>query len=59
MLPSGLVSAGACLSPAGFELLFGLLTLDPARRWSAAEALASPYFAEAPLPRPPREMLPC
>ena len=48
MLPSGLVSAGACLSPAGFELLFGLLNVDPVRRWSAADALREPYFTEAP-----------
>ena len=39
-------------------LAIGTAFFSTAEGWSAADALASPYFAEAPLPRPPREMLP-
>ena len=44
------------LSPAGVSLLDMLLTFDPEKRVSAKEALAHPYFSEAPPPKPPSEM---
>lgn len=44
------------LSPAGVSLLDMLLTFDPEKRASAKEALAHPYFSEAPPPKPPSEM---
>ena len=46
--------AAAHMSEAGLDLLRGLLMLDPARRISAADALAHPWFAESPLPLDPR-----
>lgn len=42
------------LTPMGIDLIEQMLTLDPARRISAAEALQHPYFAEAPLPKDPQ-----
>ena len=39
------------LSDAGFALLNGLLTYDPAARLSAAEALEHTWFSEVPLPK--------
>jgi cell division cycle 2-like protein len=38
----------AALSDAGFDLLNRLLAYDPAKRLSAEEALAHPWFAESP-----------
>jgi serine/threonine protein kinase len=38
------------LSAQGLTLLTNLLQYDPAKRWSAGQALTSPYFQEAPLP---------
>ena len=39
------------LSPAGLDLLGKLLTYDPAKRVTAAEALEDPWFREVPLPK--------
>ena len=41
-------------SDLGLDLLLGLLTLDPERRITAAEALRHPYFSEAPAACDPR-----
>ena len=41
-------------SDLGLDLLLGLLTLDPGRRITAAEALRHPYFSEAPAACDPR-----
>ena len=49
-------AAGAFVSDAGLELLQGLLTCDPARRTTAAEALAHRFWQEAPAPCDPRLM---
>lgn len=40
------------LSEAGYELLSGFLTCDPANRLSAAAALRHAWFSESPLPVP-------
>ena len=40
------------LAESGFELLSSLLCCDPARRRTAKDALASPWFTEDPLPVP-------
>jgi cell division cycle 2-like protein len=50
LLPRASLSGGPTLSDSGYDLLSGLLCLDPARRLSAAQALAHPWFREAPLP---------
>lgn len=42
---------GRTLSEAGFELLSSLLTLDPEKRATAAEALEHRWFKEAPFPK--------
>jgi len=47
-------AAGAFVSDAGLELLQSLLTCDPARRATAAEALAHRFWSEAPAPCDPR-----
>lgn len=44
------------LSPAGVDLLDGLLTYDPGKRLTAKEALAHEYFKEMPPPKSPAEM---
>ncbi|KAJ3447928.1 cyclin-dependent kinase 11a-related [Anaeramoeba flamelloides] len=44
------------LSTNGFDLLNGLLTYDPKKRFTAEEALEHPYFKEKPLPKQPRDM---
>ena len=44
------------LNAASRELLQGLLTCDPARRTTAAEALAHRFWQEAPAPCDPRLM---
>ncbi|KAH6917234.1 cmgc/cdk/pitslre protein kinase [Coprinopsis sp. MPI-PUGE-AT-0042] len=41
------------LTTNGLDLLMCLLTYDPDRRMTAAEALEHPYFTEAPLPKHP------
>jgi cell division cycle 2-like protein len=41
------------LPPSGMDLLRGLLTFDPERRLTAAEALQHPFFTESPLPKHP------
>ena len=47
-------ASSAFVSDAGLELLQGLLALDPARRTTAAEALAHRWWAEDPPPCDPR-----
>ena len=42
------------LSPAGLDLLNGLLTYDPEARLTAAAALRHPYWEERPVPRLPQ-----
>lgn len=49
-------AGSAHISDAGLHLLSSLLTLDPASRITAGEALAHPWFTEAPLPTDPRLM---
>src|SRR5262245_29861982 len=44
---------GARLTNTGADLLSSLLTLDPSRRISAADALRHPYFKEDPQPKHP------
>lgn len=44
------------LSEDGLELLERLLTYDPTKRITAAEALKHPWFMEEPLPKRPEEM---
>ena len=44
---------GPRLTNTGADLLSSLLTLDPAKRISAAEALRHPYFKEDPQPKHP------
>ena len=41
----GLIEAPGSLSEKGFDLLQGLLTLNPGTRLSAAEALQHPWYA--------------
>ena len=48
--------ASSILSNAGFDLLQQMLSLDPAARISAADALQHPYFMEDPAPKPNSEM---
>ena len=48
--------ATTAISDAGLDLLRGMLTLDPAQRISAAEALSHRWFAESPPPCDPRLM---
>ncbi|EFA80476.1 putative protein serine/threonine kinase [Heterostelium album PN500] len=38
------------------ELLEGLLTLNPKKRWTAEQALRSPFFTNEPLPFEPEKM---
>ena len=44
------------LSNEGCNLVVGLLQWDPAKRWTAKQALACSYFQEAPLPLPKSAM---
>ena len=44
---------GARLTNSGSDLLSSLLTLDPLKRITAAEALRHPYFKEDPQPKHP------
>ena len=41
------------LSANGIDLLNSLLTYDPDKRLTAAEALRHPFFSENPLPKDP------
>ena len=43
-------AGGLVLDELGYDLLLKLLTLDPARRLSAADALQHKWFKELPLP---------
>jgi serine/threonine protein kinase len=45
-----IVMAKTKLSPAGIDLLSKMLTLDPAQRITAEDALNHPWFREAPVP---------
>ena len=47
---------GAYVSELGFDLLRRMLTYDPQKRISAAEALKHPYFAEEPAALPRSQM---
>ncbi|KAJ2704246.1 hypothetical protein H4R19_005257 [Coemansia spiralis] len=47
------VAGCAGLTDNAYDLLERLLTLDPARRITASEALDHPYFAESPPPKHP------
>ncbi|KAJ2514436.1 hypothetical protein H4217_005758 [Coemansia sp. RSA 1939] len=47
------VRACTGMTPCAFDLLSRMLTLDPAMRITAEEALAHPYFEEAPPPKHP------
>jgi cyclin-dependent kinase 10 len=44
------------LSDVGLQLLTSLVQYEPTKRWTAAKALQSPYFQEAPRPTPSRDM---
>jgi serine/threonine protein kinase len=44
------------LSDIGLQLLISLVQYEPSKRWTAAKALQSSYFNEAPLPTPSRDM---
>ena len=44
------------LSANGIDLLNSLLTYDPDKRLTAAEALRHPFFSENPLPKAPELM---
>ena len=44
------------LNVTGLRLLTSLLNYDPEQRWTASEAVQSPYFQEKPLPTPGTEM---
>ncbi|KAK9788429.1 hypothetical protein WJX73_000565 [Symbiochloris irregularis] len=48
---SGLIEQPGTLSASGFDLLQGLLTLDPAQRMTAKDALQHSWFREHPLPK--------
>lgn len=54
--PIGLIETPGTLSDKGFNLLQGLLTLCPAKRLSAEDALQHPWFSEHPLPKDKRLM---
>ncbi|PWY99180.1 Pkinase-domain-containing protein [Testicularia cyperi] len=45
------------MDPAALEVARGLLTYDPAQRWSATHAISSSYFSEAPRPQMPSKLL--
>jgi len=45
------------LTSHGFDLLEGLLALNPQKRLTAKEALSHPYFTEAPAPEKPTILL--
>lgn len=57
MLPRASLSGGPTLSDSGYDLLTGLLALDPKKRLTAPEALAHSWFREPPLPTP-RALMP-
>uniref|UniRef100_A0A7S3V0A9 Cyclin-dependent kinase 2 homolog n=1 Tax=Aplanochytrium stocchinoi TaxID=215587 RepID=A0A7S3V0A9_9STRA len=56
LFPRSTVTGGPYLSPVGVDLLGKMLTLDPATRITAAEALKHPWFDEFPFPKPKDEM---
>ena len=45
----GSFGSAFALSDSGLDLLNSMLTYDPAKRITAAEALLHPYFSEVPL----------
>ena len=51
-LPTFAVGALPYLSPAGLDLLWSMLQLNPDNRISAEDALSHPYFSEAPAAKP-------
>ncbi|WFD48849.1 [pyruvate dehydrogenase (acetyl-transferring)] kinase [Malassezia furfur] len=56
--PDAWAAIEANLSPAAVALARGLLAYDPAKRWTAAQALESPYFTtEEPRAEPPAAVL--
>jgi cyclin-dependent kinase 10 len=44
------------LADSGSQLLVSMLQIAPSQRWTAKQALRSPYFTEHPLPLPERQM---
>jgi cyclin-dependent kinase 10 len=44
------------LADSGSQLLISMLQIAPSQRWTAKEALRSPYFTDHPLPLPERQM---
>lgn len=51
--PANAYAGKVALTNNGFDLLNSMLTYDPTKRITAAEALQHPFFSEAPLPKDP------
>lgn len=54
--PMKLLDRFAFLNMAGLRMLTSLLNYDSEKRWTASEALKSPYFQEKPEPTPTSKM---